>query len=42
VVGVRIARLGLTAVDLCRPVPFAAEDRPNLGALRDRIFRGLA
>jgi uncharacterized membrane protein YcjF (UPF0283 family) len=38
---VRIARLGLTTMDLCRPVPFSAEDKPNLGKLRDQIFRGL-
>jgi putative membrane protein len=31
--GVRTARLGLLAIEQCRPLPFAAEDRPNLRQL---------
>ena len=31
--GVRTARLGLIAVEQCRPLPFAADDRPNLRQL---------
>jgi uncharacterized membrane protein YcjF (UPF0283 family) len=30
---VRTARLGLLAVEQCRPLPFAADDRPNLRQL---------
>jgi len=31
--GVRTARLGLLAIEQCRPLPFAADDRPNLRQL---------
>jgi putative membrane protein len=31
--GVRTARLGLLAVDQCRPLPFRADDKPNLRQL---------
>ena len=31
--GVRTARLGLLAVEQCRPLPFASDDRPNLRQL---------
>ena len=31
--GVRTARLGLLAIEQCRPLPFTADDRPNLRQL---------
>ncbi len=31
--GVRTARLGLLAIEQCRPLPFAVDDRPNLRQL---------
>lgn len=39
----RTARLGLIAIEACRPIPFTAEDRAGLASLRSEIlkpFRG--
>jgi len=38
---VRVARLGLLAMQTCRPAPFAPEDEPSLGRLRKEIVGSL-
>ncbi|MGA1232396.1 MAG: YcjF family protein [Lutimaribacter sp.] len=35
------ARVGIAALDLCRPLPFAAQKRPGVSALLGRALRGL-
>lgn len=36
--GLLTARVGLTAMHLCRPVPFAPETRPSLGRIRAELL----
>lgn len=36
--GLLAARLGLSAMQLCRPLPFTADETPSLGQLRAEIF----
>jgi len=36
--GLLAARLGLSAMQLCRPLPFTAEEMPSLARLRQEIF----
>ncbi len=38
--GVLAARLGLSAMQLCRPLPFAADELPSLKQLRKELFEG--
>ncbi len=38
--GVLAARLGLSAMQLCRPLPFAAGELPSLKQLRKELFEG--
>ena len=38
----RTARLGLIAIEACRPIPFMAEDRASLTALRKEILKPFA
>jgi putative membrane protein len=35
----RMARLGIIVMDLCRPVPFAADDVPSVGSLVGNVLR---
>ncbi|MFZ1468664.1 MAG: TIGR01620 family protein [Paracoccaceae bacterium] len=35
------ARIGIAAMELCRPLPFAAEKRPGVSALTSRALAGL-
>lgn len=35
------ARVGIAAIELCRPLPFAAQKRPGVSALLARALRGL-
>lgn len=35
------ARIGIAAIDLCRPLPFRAETRPGVSALVTRAMKGL-
>ena len=39
VAAVRVARLGLLAMEACRPLPFTDRDRPGLMALREQIMK---
>lgn len=39
--GALTARIGLAAMDLCRPMPFAALDRPGVSALVSRALAGI-
>ena len=34
-----LARLGIIVMDLCRPVPFAADDVPSVGSLVGNVLR---
>ena len=36
--GLLTARVGLTAMHLCRPVAFAPSERPGLGAIRRSLL----
>jgi putative membrane protein len=36
--GLLAARLGLSAMQLCRPLPFTAEETPTMGQLRAELF----
>jgi putative membrane protein len=36
--GVLAARLGLSAMQLCRPLPFAKDELPSLKQLRKELF----
>jgi len=38
---IRVARLGLTTMEMCRPLPFLKEDEPSLNRLRKEIISGL-
>lgn len=38
---IRVARLGLTTMEICRPLPFLKEDEPSLNRLRKEIVSGL-
>jgi putative membrane protein len=38
---IRVARLGLITMEMCRPLPFLKEDEPSLNRLRKEIFAGL-
>jgi putative membrane protein len=38
-VGVRVARLGLVAMQYCRPIPFTAEELPQLRHLLSEVVR---
>lgn len=38
---IRVARLGLTTMEMCRPLPFLKEDEPSLNRLRKEIVSGL-
>ena len=38
--GLLTARVGLAAMDVCRPLPFRAVDRPGMGAFLDVLMRG--
>ena len=40
--GALTARVGLAAMDLCRPMAFAALPRPTVSALVGRALRGIA
>ena len=40
--GALTARVGLAAIDLCRPMPFVALPRPTVSALVGRALRGIA
>ncbi|MGQ0567390.1 MAG: YcjF family protein [Gemmobacter sp.] len=40
--GALTARVGLAAIDLCRPMPFVALERPSVSALVGRALRGIA
>ena len=40
--GALTARVGLAAIDLCRPMPFVARPRPTVSALVARALRGIA
>ena len=40
--GALTARVGLAAIDLCRPMPFVALQRPTVSALVARALRGIA
>jgi putative membrane protein len=40
--GALTARVGLAAIDLCRPMPFVARERPSVSALVGRALRGIA
>ena len=40
--GALTARVGLAAIDLCRPMPFVALERPRVSALVGRALRGIA
>jgi putative membrane protein len=35
----RMARLGIIVMDLCRPIPFAQQDLPNVGSLVGNVVR---
>ena len=39
--GALTARVGLAAMELCRPLPFAALDRPAVSSLVSRALAGL-
>ena len=39
--GALTARVGLAAIDVCRPLPFAALPRPKVSSLTGRAFTGL-
>ena len=39
--GVRTGRLGILAIEQCRPLPFAADDRPNLRQLMSQSLGSL-
>jgi putative membrane protein len=39
VAAVRVGRLGLLAMEACRPLPFTERDRPGLMKLREQILR---
>ena len=40
--GALTARVGLAAIDLCRPMPFQALSRPSVSALVGRALKGIA
>ena len=40
--GLLAARLGLSAMQLCRPLPFTEEEMPSLTRLRQEIFESAA
>ncbi|MGL5948491.1 MAG: YcjF family protein [Aeromonas sp.] len=40
--GLLTARLGLRVMDACRPLPWRAQERPGLSALRQQLVRHLA
>ena len=40
--GALTARVGLAAMDLCRPMPFVALQRPGVSALVGRALKGIA
>jgi putative membrane protein len=39
---IRVARLGLLAMEMCRPIPFSEDDEPSLNRLRKEIIAALA
>ncbi len=39
--GALTARLGVAAIEVCRPLPFAAQPRPRTGAVMSRALSGL-
>ena len=39
--GALTARVGVAAIEVCRPLPFTAERKPNVGGLVSRAMRGL-
>ncbi|MGI9510528.1 MAG: YcjF family protein [Geminicoccaceae bacterium] len=40
--GLLAARIGLSVMQICRPIPFAEDELPSLKALRTEIFKELA
>jgi uncharacterized membrane protein YcjF (UPF0283 family) len=38
-VGVRVARLGLVAMQHCRPIPFVSEELPQLRHLLSEVLK---
>lgn len=40
--GLLAARIGLSVMQICRPIPFAEDDMPSLKSLRAEIFKELA
>ena len=39
--GALTARVGLAAMDLCRPLPFVAQERPSTSATISRALAGM-
>ncbi|MDH3661141.1 MAG: DUF697 domain-containing protein, partial [Alphaproteobacteria bacterium] len=39
--GILAARIGLSVMQICRPIPFAADDMPTLKSLRTEIMKGI-